>query len=195
MKLILGSSSPFRKNLLAKLLLEFDTYSPNIDESSLKDESPEALVKRLSVAKAKEIAKQNPDSLIIGSDQVAVFENQILGKPGNHANALKQLKSFSNQSVQFITGLCLFNSNTSNYQYHQDVTWVHFRALTSAQIEYYLKKDLPYQCAGSFRSEGLGCSLFKAVESSDPNALIGLPIITLVEMLASEGIDVLEQTL
>ena len=129
--------------------------------------------------------------MIIGSDQVAVFDNQILGKPGNHENAVMQLTKFSNHSVQFITGLCLFNSKTLDYQYHQDETWVHFRELSALQIEYYLKNDSPYQCAGSFRSEGLGCSLFRSIESSDPNALIGLPIIKLVEMLESEGIDVL----
>ena len=191
MKLILGSSSPFRKSLLEKLLLEFETYSPNIDESSFEGESPSDLVKRLSIAKAEEIAKRNPNSLIIGSDQVAVFNNQILGKPGNHENAVIQLTQFSNQSVQFITGLCLFNSKTLEYQYQQDETWVHFRELSARQIEYYLKNDSPYQCAGSFRSEGLGCSLFRSIESSDPNALIGLPIIKLVEMLGADGIDVL----
>jgi len=190
-KLILGSSSPFRKSLLEKLLLEFDTYSPDIDETVFEGESPSALVKRLSIAKAEEIAKRNPNSLIIGSDQVAVFDNQILGKPGNHENAVKQLTKFSTHSVKFITGLCLFNSKTSDYQYHQDETWVHFRELSAIQIEYYLKNDSPYQCAGSFRSEGLGCSLFRSIETSDPNALIGLPIIKLVEMLESEGIDVL----
>ncbi|MFT5451482.1 MAG: septum formation protein [Enterobacterales bacterium] len=191
MKLILGSSSPFRKSLLERLLLEFDTYSPDIDETSHEGESPSALVKRLSIAKAEEIAKDNPNSLIIGSDQVAVFDNQILGKPGNHENAVMQLTKFSTHSVKFITGLCLFNSKTLDYQYHQDETWVHFRKLSALQIEYYLKNDSPYQCAGSFRSEGLGCSLFSSIESSDPNALIGLPIIKLVEMLESEGIDVL----
>jgi len=129
--------------------------------------------------------------LIIGSDQVAVYDQQILGKPGNFEKAQKQLTAFSGQSVKFITGLCLYNTTTNNVQYKQDITWVRFRPLSASQIEQYLIKDEPYQCAGSFRSEGLGSALFRAIETNDPNALIGLPIINLVKMLENEGIDVL----
>lgn len=191
MRLILGSSSPFRKQLLTKLHLEFDTSSPDIDESANLNESPAQLVERLSIAKAVEVAKQHDDSLIISSDQVAVFNNEILGKPGDFDNALAQLTAFSGQKVQFITGLCLYNSTTKDFQYHQDNTWVQFRTLSQAQITHYILKDEPYQCAGSFRSEGFGSSLFESIETTDPNALIGLPIIKLVEMLFNEGVDVL----
>ena len=192
MKLILGSSSPFRKGLLEKLYIEFTCCSPNIDENQLTDEKPEQLVRRLSIAKAKEVAKQYPQSLIISSDQVAVHQNKILGKPHTHDNAVRQLSGFSGESVQFMTGLCLYNSESKNIQYYQDDTWVKFRQLTQSQINKYLYKDTPYQCAGSFRSEGLGAALFHSIESHDPNALIGLPIMKLVEMLAAEGVDVLE---
>ncbi|RLA05165.1 MAG: septum formation inhibitor Maf [Gammaproteobacteria bacterium] len=191
MNLVLGSSSPLRKAQLAKLQIDFETCSHAIDETRKADESPADLVQRLSEAKAKEVAKQYPHHLVIGSDQVAVFGEDILGKPGNHQNAIKQLTSFSGQSVQFFTGLCLINSDTGNLQYHQDTTRVNFRDLSAAQINNYLLKDKPYQCAGSFRSEDLGCALFKSVESKDPNALIGLPIIKLIGMLANEGIDIL----
>ena len=191
MKIVLGSSSPFRKSLLEKLQIEFECYSPDIDETPLANELPADLVKRLSIAKAIAVAKQYTDALIISSDQVAVFQQQLLGKPGSHENAVKQLTSFSAQSVQFITGLCLYNSQTKNYQYHQDITWVKFRHLDEELINNYLHKDKPYQCAGSFKSEGLGAALFQSIESKDPNALIGLPIIKLVEMLNNEGVNVL----
>ena len=191
MKIVLGSSSPFRKALLAKLQIEFDTCSPDIDETQIINEDPCQLVKRLSIAKAQEVAKQFPVALIISSDQVAVFEQAILGKPGNHTNAVKQLTSFSGQAVQFITGLCLYNAQSKDLQYYQDSTMVRFRSLSEVQINNYLLKDKPYQCAGSFRSEGLGAALFRSIETEDPNALIGLPIIKLVEMLQIQGVDVL----
>jgi len=190
-KIVLGSSSPFRKSLLEKLQIEFECYSPDIDETPLANELPADLVKRLSIAKAIAVAKQYTDALIISSDQVAVFQQLLLGKPGSHENAVKQLTSFSAQSVQFITGLCLYNSQTKSYQYHQDSTWVKFRHLDEALINNYLHKDKPYQCAGSFKSEGLGAALFQSIESKDPNALIGLPIIKLVEMSNNEGVNVL----
>ncbi|MCP3675708.1 MAG: septum formation inhibitor Maf [Gammaproteobacteria bacterium] len=192
MKIVLGSSSPFRKSLLENLCLEFTCCSPNIDESQRSDETPEQLVERLSIAKAKEVAKQFPEALIISSDQVAVHSKTILGKPHVHENAVKQLTAFSGESVQFLTGLCLYNSQTQNIQYVQDITLVQFRQLNQSQINKYLYKEKPYQCAGSFRSEGLGAALFHSIESEDPNALIGLPIMKLVEILANEGVDILE---
>jgi len=190
-KLVLGSSSPFRKQLLSKLGLNFITCSPDIDESELDGETPEQLVKRLSIAKAVEVAKQHPDALIIGSDQIALFNQQVIGKPGNHENAVKQLTSFSGNDVEFITGLCLYNATTEKTQYHHHLTTVSFRQLSAEQIQHYLEKDQPYQCAGSFRSESLGFALFSGIKTSDPDALIGLPMIKLVEMLFLEGIDVL----
>ena len=137
------------------------------------------------------MAKQCADSLIIISDQVAVHQNKILGKPGVHDVAVKQLSAFSGDKVTFITGLCLYNSSTNKYQYHQDLTIVKFKTLNEQQIAGYLEKDKPYQCAGSFKSEGLGAALFESLETKDPNALIGLPIITLVKMLKAQGVDVL----
>lgn len=191
MKIILGSSSPYRKILLQKLQLEFETCSPDIDEIQNADETPEQLVRRLSITKAEAVSVSFPDAMIISSDQVAVYDNKVIGKPGNHQNAVLQLRAFSGQSIQFITGLCLYNTQTRDYQYHQDSTLVRFRKLTDSQINDYLVKDQPYQCAGSFRSEGLGCALFKSIETSDPDALIGLPILKLVEMLAIQGIEVI----
>jgi len=158
-KIVLGSSSPFRQALLKKLQLDFECCSPEIDESPIDNEMPSELVQRLSCAKAREVAKQYEKSLIIGSDQVAVFDDKILGKPGTHDKAVKQLASFSGKTVQFITGLCLYNSVTTKHQYHQDITEVKFRTLSHLEIEDYLKRDKPYQCAGSFKSEGLGIAL------------------------------------
>ncbi len=191
MKLVLASSSPFRKQLLEKLQLIFDSYSPDIDETHLTDESPPQLVQRLSLAKAMEVAKQHPDALIIGSDQVAVHNKNILGKPGNLENAIAQLTSFSAKTVHFITGLCLYNASSKQHQYYQDDTFVSFRDLKQSEIVHYLQTEKPYQCAGSFKSEGLGIALFHSIESNDPNALIGLPLIKLVQMLKKEGVNVL----
>lgn len=191
MKLILGSSSPFRKLLLEKLQVDFDICSPDIDESSLENESPESLVKRLTIEKAKAVAEQFTDALIISSDQIALHQDRVIGKPGTHEVAVKQLSSFSGETVRFITGLCLYNSFTHEYQYHEDLTLVKFRQLSKEQITGYLEKDKPYQCAGSFKSEGLGAALFESLETKDPNALIGLPIIALVKMLEAQGMDVL----
>jgi len=192
MKIVLGSSSPFRKQLLEKLQLKFDCFSPDIDESHLVNESPSQLVQRLSLAKAKEVAKQYPDALIIGSDQVAVHHEKILGKPGTHEKAVAQLTAFSGETVHFITGLCLYNPVTKQHQYHQDDTLVKFRNLKHTEIDQYLQIEEPYQCAGSFKSEGLGIALFHSIESQDPNALIGLPLIKLVQMLTKEGVNVLD---
>lgn len=191
--LILGSSSPFRAELLAKLHLNFLTASPDIDESPLANEKPEQLVKRLAESKALKIAEQYPDSLIIGSDQVAVLNGQIMGKPGNHAKAFEQLSAASGNTVTFMTGLALFNAATGKMQSVVDYFEVLFKTLSPAQIEFYLAKEQPYQCAGSFKSEGFGISLFKGLRGEDPNSLIGLPLIQLIELLANENIDVLAQ--
>ncbi|NQZ54600.1 MAG: septum formation inhibitor Maf [Piscirickettsiaceae bacterium] len=191
-QLILGSSSPFRAELLAKLGLPFIAVSPDIDESPLINEQAHQLVQRLSEQKAQAIAVQHPDALIIGSDQVAVLEGTILGKPGNHDNAIKQLMAASGKTVQFLTGLTLLNSNTGKIQSLVEPFEVSFKTLSLQQIEYYLQQEQPYQCAGSFKSEGFGISLFAKLNGDDPNSLIGLPLIKLVQLLAAEGIDVLQ---
>lgn len=191
-QLILGSSSPFRAELLAKLGLPFDAMSPDIDEQALPGESASQLVLRLSEQKAQAIAIDNPNALIIGSDQVAVLEGEILGKPGNHTNAVQQLQAASGKTVQFLTGLALFNSKTGGMQSIVEPFEVSFKTLTFEQIDFYLKQETPYQCAGSFKSEGFGISLFSKLNGDDPNSLIGLPLIRLISMLQKQGIDVLQ---
>jgi len=191
MQLILGSSSPFRKQLLEQLQLEFITDSPDIDETPLADESIEEMVLRLSIEKAAEIAKRHQNSLVISSDQSALLNGKVLDKPGNHETAVKQLKAASGQQVVFQTGLCLYNTNTGRYQSKLVPFTVTFRALTDQMIENYLQKEQPYQCAGSFKSEGLGVALFESMQGTDPSALIGLPLIELTNMLNEEGFSVL----
>ncbi len=191
-QLILGSSSPFRAELLAKLGLLFDAVSPDIDEQALPGEDATKLVQRLSEQKAQAIALNHPDALIIGSDQVAVLDGSILGKPGNHQNAVQQLQAASGRTVQFLTGLALFNSKTGEMQSVVEPFEVSFRTLSLEQIDFYLKQEQPYQCAGSFKSEGFGISLFSKLEGNDPNTLIGLPLIRLIAMLQKQGIDVLQ---
>jgi len=190
--LILGSSSPFRASLLEKLGLSFSTISPDIDEQTQDGETAEQLVSRLSSQKAQAIAEQVDSGLIIGSDQVAVLNGDVLGKPGNHANAIEQLKAASGNKVRFLTGLTLLNASNGNSQSCVEPFDVHFKTLTDVQIEYYLRQEQPYQCAGSFKSEGFGISLFSKLDGDDPNSLIGLPLIRLIDMLLVEGIDVLQ---
>lgn len=191
-QLILGSSSPFRAEILAKLGLPFIKVSPDIDETSLAGEKPEQLVQRLSEQKAYKIAENHPDALIIGSDQVAVLEGQVLGKPGNHDNAMKQLLAASGKTVTFLTGLALLNSQTKRIQSVVETFKVGFKTLTESQIDFYLHQEQPYQCAGSFKSEGFGISLFSRLNGNDPNSLIGLPLIRLISLLEYEGVDVLQ---
>ncbi|MGA1691511.1 MAG: Maf family protein [Sedimenticolaceae bacterium] len=188
--LILGSTSPFRAEILQKLCISFDTAAPDINESPLANESPSELVERLSVCKAKKVAETHPAALIVGSDQVACVDQQILGKPHTHENAIEQLRFLSGKIVSFHTGLCLFNSESGNTQSTVEVFKVYFRALTDDQIERYLQNEQPYNCAGSFKSEALGISLFKKLEGDDPNTLIGLPLIRLVEFLSNEGLQI-----
>ena len=187
--LLLASSSPFRRQLLDKLGLDFIHQSPDIDESPLADESPVALVMRLAREKAGALAGSHPDTLIIGSDQVAVIGDRVLGKPGNREKAIEQLSAASGQRVTFLTGLCLLNTATGRTQVACDPFHVQFRTLRPAQIERYVDAEQPLNCAGSFKSEGLGIALFKAMEGRDPNTLVGLPLILLTEFLAAEGIS------
>lgn len=190
-KLILGSSSVFRKALLEKLGLEFECDSPDIDETPLKNEHPRDMVARLALAKAQAIAKRQPQALIIASDQCATLDNKIIGKPGEHAAAVQQLQDASGRSVTFYTSLCLYNSQNDEYELCVEPFHVHFRELNDSQIENYLQREQPYNCAGSFKSEGLGISLFDRLEGDDPNTLIGLPLIKLIRMLGKQGIDVI----
>ncbi len=189
--LVLGSTSPFRREILQKLGIPFETAAPDIDESHLENETPEQLVARLAEAKAREVAKQFPNALIIGSDQVAVNEGEILGKPHTHERAIKQLQNASGKTVRFLTGLCLYNSTTDHAQREVVPFDVVFRELSLEQIENYLQREQPYKCAGSFKSEALGIALFEKLEGEDPNTLIGLPLIRLVRMLENEGMQVL----
>lgn len=190
-RLVLASTSPFRKELLAKLHLEFVTDNPQVDETPLPGETPEQLVARLAEAKARAVGSRHPDALIIGSDQVAVNGEAILGKPGDHARATQQLRQASGKRITFLTGLALFNSTTGQCQVVVEPFSVVFRQLGDEQIDNYLKREQPYNCAGSFKSEGLGIALFQRLEGDDPNALIGLPLIRLIEMLEKEEVSVI----
>ena len=187
--LVLGSTSPFRKELLERFRLDFIVDSPEIDETPLENETPEDYVLRLSLEKAKAVAKRQPDSLIIASDQCSILNGVIRGKPGNHENAIKQLTESSGQCVSFLTGLCLYDSSNNSYQLDLVPYYVDFRDLNEAEIESYLYAEEPYFCAGSFKSEGLGVTLFKSMRGDDPTALIGLPLIRLSEMLREKEIS------
>ena len=190
-RLILASSSPFRRELLARLGIPFEALAPRVDESPHPGEDAVALVARLALAKAKAIARQHPDALIIGSDQAAVYNGTITGKPGDHDEAVKQLRAASGRKVMLYTGLVLLDAASGRVQSEVVPFGIQFRALTAAQIENYLRKEQPYNCAGSVKSEGLGIALLERFEGDDPNALIGLPLIRLVRMLEREGIAVI----
>jgi septum formation protein len=186
--LVLASTSPFRRTLLSRLGLEFTVVSPRVEETQAPNESPEHLVGRLSEAKARAGGAEVGDALVIGSDQVAVLDGDILGKPGSRENAERQLARLSGRPVTFLTGLCLFNSQAGHI--HSDIVFfrVVFRELDAAQIGRYVEREQPLNCAGSFKSEGLGITLFERMEGDDPTALIGLPLIRLTTMLRKEGI-------
>ena len=186
--LVLGSSSPYRKAVLDKLEIPFSTDTPRITETRSPGESPADLVRRLAEMKARDVGSRHPDALIIGSDQVASLDEEILGKPGNRENAIGQLLAASGQAVTFLTGLSLFNSAAGRIQTAVEPFVVRFRQLTRTQIERYVDREQPYDCAGSFKSEGYGITLFSGLEGRDPNTLVGLPLILLVDLLANEGI-------
>lgn len=189
--LILASSSEYRRQLLQKLQIPFNSISPNIDETALPDEKPHETALRLAQTKAKKIAAEYSHALIIGCDQVATLDGVELGKPGNHSNATKQLQIMRGREVTFHSALCLYNAATGNMQAQVVPYLVRFRELTDAQIENYLSKEQPYQCAGSAKSEGLGIALMERMLGEDPNALIGLPLIKLISMLQNEGLSVI----
>ncbi|ANW23469.1 septum formation inhibitor Maf [Vibrio coralliilyticus] len=189
-QLVLASTSPFRKQLLNKLSVPFETASPDCDETPFSNERPEDLVKRLAKEKAESCHTDKP-SLVIGSDQVCVIDGQIIGKPLNRENAVQQLSRQSGKAIQFYTGLALHNTETNITDVKLDTFTVHFRQLTQQQINRYVEKEEPYYCAGSFKSEGLGIALFEKLEGKDPNTLVGLPLIDLIDMLETQGFPIL----
>lgn len=190
MRLVLASTSVYRRELLSRLRLPFEVADPATDESELPGETPAATAERLALAKAVAVAGRFPDALIIGSDQVAHLGGQRFGKPLDRARALAQLRALSGQTVIFHTGLCLYNSATGRRQVTGVATEVSFRRLEEAEIERYLDQEQPYHCAGSAKSEGLGISLLSAIRTEDPTALVGLPLIALCGMLRAEGIRI-----
>ena len=189
--IILASTSVFRRDLLSRLQIPFAVAKPDIDETVLAGEAPERTALRLAEGKARAVAERHPDALIIGSDQVASLDNQAFGKPGNHEKAVRQLKMMRGRTVNFFTGLCLFNARTGVIHRRGVPTLVTFRILSDAEIENYLIRERPYNCAGSAKSEGLGIALIARMEGEDPNALIGLPLIALCELLRLEGVRIL----
>ncbi len=189
--LILASSSEYRRQLLQKLLIPFNSISPKIDETALEGEKPHQTALRLAQEKARKIGAEYPHALVIGCDQVATLDGVELGKPMNHQNATKQLQSMRGREVTFHSALCLYNAATGNMQTDVVPYLVRFRQLTDAQIENYLNKEQPYQCAGSAKSEGLGIALMERMIGEDPNALIGLPLIKLITMLQNEGLSII----
>ncbi len=190
-QLILASSSPFRRELLERLGLGFSTVVPGVDEQALPGEAPQLLVERLALAKAQAVARSHPQALVIGSDQVAVHDGRIVGKPGNHAAAVAQLRAASGGRVVLFTGLALVDAASGRAQVEVIPFATVFRRLSDEDIENYLRKEQPYNCAGSLRSEGLGIALLERFEGDDPTALIGLPLIRLVRMLENEGVRVI----
>lgn len=188
--LVLASSSIYRRELLSRLRLPFTCASPSIDETPLHGEAADSLVRRLATEKAGALTREHPQHLIIGSDQVAVLNGQILGKPHDLPRARTQLQSASGNSVTFLTGLALLNTSSGILQVDCIPFRVHFRQLDEACIERYLAAEQPFDCAGSFKSEGLGVSLFRSTEGEDATSLIGLPLIRLVDMLLAEGVQI-----
>ena len=190
-RLILASTSPYRRELLARLQLPFEAVAPDVDETALPGETAEQTSLRLAIAKAEAVGKNNPAALTIGSDQVALLNGQQLGKPGNFDNAMRQLQMMRGQQIVFHTALCLHNGATGHNQAKVVPYSVTMRDYSDATIRAYLEKEQPYNCAGSAKTEGLGIALIARMEGTDPNALIGLPLIELIDMLANEGVSIL----
>jgi septum formation protein len=189
--LVLGSTSRYRRELLARLGLPFEVAAPDIDETPLPGEAPVATALRLSEAKARAVAARYPDALVIGSDQVADCDGRAVSKPGDRANAQRELRALSGRTIVFHTGIALVDAASGRCQREMvDVTSV-FRALTDREIDAYLDREAPYDCAGGVKSEALGIALFERITSDDPTALVGLPLIALCRMLRAEGVEVL----
>ena len=189
--LILGSSSAYRRELLARLRLPFDVSSPEVDETPRPDETPKALALRLALAKARAVAARHPSAVVIGSDQVADLDGEPLGKPGTHERAVTQLRRMRGHTVIFQTAVAVVCIETGFEQVELAPVRVRFRALTEAEIENYLRAETPYDCAGSAKSEGLGIALLESIESDDPTALIGLPLIRTARLLRAAGLSLL----
>ncbi|WP_151669988.1 Maf family protein [Nitrincola schmidtii] len=189
--IVLASSSPFRRELLDKLGFAYRSKKPDVDETPFPDEAPNELVARLAESKARAVMQQLPNALIIGSDQVAVLDGEILGKPGTKSRAFEQLKKASGRCMTFLTGLSLLDSETGIAQTEVVPFDVHFRKLTDSMIDRYLEREQPFNCAGSFKSEGLGIVLFDKLDGEDPNTLIGLPLIRLTRLLEKAGVEVI----
>jgi septum formation protein len=188
-RLILASTSVYRRELLQRLGLPFDTMAPGVDESSLPGETPASIARRLSLEKAQAVARMHPDALVIGSDQTATLDGRaVIGKPGTHERAVLQLRAASGQTMVFHSGLALCRPGHAPLL-DCVLTRVKFRTLTDEEIERYLRKETPYDCAGSAKSEGLGISLLDAQEGTDPTALVGLPLIRLSAMLRDSGVS------
>ena len=190
-KLILGSSSPYRRDLLARLRIPFDVATPDVDETPRAHETPQQLACRLAMAKARAVAAQFPTCVVIGSDQVADLDGQALGKPGDHARAVAQLRHMSGKTVIFQTAVAVVCLQTGFAQMDLAQVKVKFRELTDREIETYLRAEMPYDCAGSAKSEGLGIALLEAIDNDDPTALVGLPLIRTCRMIQAAGIKVL----
>ncbi len=189
--LVLGSTSPYRRELLERLRIPFTVESPHVDEAPLPLETPVELATRLALSKAQAVAQRFPDSVVIGSDQVAELEGQSLGKPGNHENARQQLQRMQGKTLVFHTAVAVVRASTGFCQQAMAQVTVRFRALTDAEIENYLLAEKPYDCAGSAKSEGLGIALLDSIASDDPTALVGLPLIRTAAMMRAAGIPLL----
>lgn len=190
-QLILASTSRYRRELLGRLALRFECADPGVEEQALSTEATADTALRLAELKARAVAARYPDALIVGADQVASCDGAILDKPGTHANAARQLSALSGRSARFDTALALLDARSAVLSARVVPCLVHFRRLSAAQIEDYLRREQPYDCAGSAKSEGLGIALIARIEGDDPTALIGLPLIALTEMLALAGLPVL----
>lgn len=193
-RLILGSTSRYRRELLMRLRVPFEVDSPRVDETPLAGEAPAALAERLALAKAREVAARHADAVVIGSDQVADLDGTPIGKPGGHQRAVEQLRSMSGRTVVFQTALAVVRPATGFERLLRVPVAVRFRTLGDAEIEAYLRAEQPYDCAGSAKSEGLGIALLDAIESDDPTALIGLPLIATARLLREAGLDVLSRS-
>ncbi len=189
--LILASSSVYRRAMLERLGIEFDVQAPSVDERLLPDEPPPEAVVRIATAKAKAVGAGRARALVIGSDQLAALDGEVLGKPGSTERALEQLTRARGREVEFFTGVALLDTGSGETRTRVAINRVKFRNLSSAQIGAYVRRDKPLDCAGSFKSEGLGVALFEAIEGTDPYALVGLPLIALCDLLAEAGVDVL----
>jgi septum formation protein len=186
-RILLASSSRYRQGLLDRFLNDYETVSPDVDESPRDGESPEELARRLARTKAETVSKSNRDALVIGADQLAVLNGQVLGKPGDHQRAVEQLLAASGHSVAFLTAVCVLDPETRRRYEHMDRTTVRFRRFDRRLADTYLHHDKPYDCAGSFRIEGAGFVLFESVQTDDPTALVGLPMIWLAGTLRELG--------